>query len=110
MPLEISLSTFCLFACFWSLSLQYIKVQQIPENVASESGDCNGLVKLQNKVSLSYGGADGDTCGNTFLFLPASAILRAGEQILYLGWWFAINIGKAMIKLFAKGIRNYLPY
>ena len=44
------------------------------------------------------------------LFLPASAILRAGEQILYLGWWFAINIGKAMIKLFAKGIRNYLPY
>lgn len=85
MPLEISLSTFCLFACFCSLSLQYIKAQQIPENVTSESGECNGLVKLQNKVPLSYGGADGDICGNTFLFLPASAIVRAGEEVLYLG-------------------------
>lgn len=86
MPLEISLGTLRLFACFWSLAPKYIKAQQILEHVTSESREWNGLIKLQNKVLLSDHGADGDTCGNTFPFLPATARSRADEEILHLGW------------------------
>lgn len=86
MPSETSLSTFYLFAVFSSLALKYIKVQQITEHSISESRAWNGPIKLQNKVPLSGCGADGGTCGNTFPSLPATVILRAGEEILHLGW------------------------